>query len=64
MKKETEGRRSFLKQIMAGSAVIAGVTAVIKPARASIGSAVTDQGSETLYQETDDFKKYYESLRS
>lgn len=64
MKKETEGRRSFLKHIVAGSAVFAGVAAAKKPAHAGTGSTDTEQGSETLYKETDDFKKYYDSLRS
>ena len=50
MKKEAEGRRSFLKHIMAGSAVIAGVAAAKKPAQANTGATAIDQGSETLYK--------------
>lgn len=63
MKQEKEGRRSFLKNILAGSAVAAGVAAGKKPAQAKTIQA-EKQDTEVLYQETDAFKKYYEALRS
>lgn len=63
MKKEQEKRRSFLKHILAGTAVVMGSAAVIKPARAK--SATVPKGSdEILYHESEDFKKYYDSIRS
>ncbi len=63
MKQEKEGRRSFLKNILAGSAVAAGVAAGKKPAQAKTVQT-EQQGAEILYRETDAFKKYYETLRS
>jgi len=63
MEQEKKERRSFLKHILAGSAVLTGATAAVKPARAGTSQKI-DQGSETLYQESDAFKKYYKSLRS
>ena len=63
MKKEKEGRRAFLKNILAGSAVAAGVAAGTKPAQAKT-TGTAKQGDEILYRETEDFKKYYDTLRS
>ncbi len=63
MKQEKEGRRSFLKNILAGSAVAAGVVAGTKPAQAKTALTET-QSDEVLYHETDAFKKYYKTLRS
>ena len=64
MKKNEEGRRSFLKHVLAGSAVVAGVAATRKPATAGQKLDFDRGESDILYKETDDFKKYYESLRS
>ncbi len=64
MKKNEEGRRSFLKHVLAGSAVVAGVAATRKPATARKNLELDGGGSEVLYKETDEFKKYYESIRS
>ncbi len=64
MKKQGDGnRRSFLKHMLAGTAAVVGTAAVIKPAKARPVnvSAGTD---ETLYRETEAFKKYYKSIRS
>ena len=63
MENEKKQRRSFLKHILAGSAVLAGTAAAIKPARAGTKSEL--KGSdEILYHESEAFKKYYDSLRS
>lgn len=59
MKKAEDNRRSFLKHILAATAVVAGSAAIVRPAKAK-----PVQGSnETLYRESDDFKKYYKSLK-
>ncbi len=63
MEKEKKERRSFLKHILAGSAVLAGTAAAVKPARAGTSQTV-DQRGEILYHESESFKKYYKSLRS
>lgn len=61
MKKDETGRRSFLKQLVAGSAVAAtvfhGKTANAKEQES------TRQTDEILYRESEDFKDYYKSLR-
>lgn len=64
MEKDQDKRRSFLKHIVAGAAVIAGSVAAIKPARAGKQAAASREGDETCYQESENFKKYYDSLRS
>jgi hypothetical protein len=64
MKKNEEGRRSFLRHVLAGSAVVAGIAATRKPASAGKHPNGTPDGQDVLYRETDEFKKYYESLRS
>ena len=64
MKKEEEGRRSFLKHVLAGTAVVAGVAATRKSASARQQLEADHRKSEVLYKETDAFKKYYESVRS
>ncbi len=63
MENEKKERRSFLKHILAGSAVLAATGAAIKPARAGTSQTV-DDSNEVLYEESDSFKKYYKSLRS
>ncbi|THB75800.1 MAG: twin-arginine translocation signal domain-containing protein [Desulfobulbaceae bacterium] len=64
MKKEQKKRRSFLKHILAGSAVVAGAAAIVKPAKAESGLPRGPQSDEVLYHESENFKKYYKSLRS
>jgi hypothetical protein len=62
MKQNDDKRRSFLKQIFAGSAIIAGSALVGKKAQAR--EAMEDKcPDEVLYRKTDAFKKYYDSLR-
>jgi len=61
MKKEQDKRRSFLKHILAGTAVVMGTAAAIKPAKAKSAS-VRKNSDEVLYHESESFKKYYESL--
>ena len=63
MENEKKERRSFLKQILAGTAVVAGTAAAIKPARAGT-EKVVKHNDEVLYHESGSFKKYYDSLRS
>jgi hypothetical protein len=63
MENEKKQRRSFLKHILAGSAVLAGAAAAIKPARATTSNSFNSD-DEVLYRESDSFKKYYKSLRS
>lgn len=61
-------RRSFLKQLLAGTAAMVGTAAVVKSAKASSAKSGPVQSAggagETLYRETEDFRKYYKSLRS
>jgi len=62
MQQNDESRRSFLKQVLAGSAVVAGAALTEKKARA--GEAVkTQKSGEILYRESKAFTKYYDSLR-
>ncbi len=61
MKQDKGERRSFLKHMLAGSAVAAGAVVSSKSAKAQ--SKATQKNKETLYQETEAFKRYYESLR-
>ena len=62
MQQNDESRRSFLKQVLAGSAVAAGAALTGKKVRAGekIKTRVSD---EVLYRESEAFKKYYDSLR-
>ncbi len=63
MKEEKEVRRSFLKHILAGSAVVATAFAGKKTAKAKMSSSI-EEGDEVLYKESEDFKKYYKSISS
>lgn len=62
MKKEQDKRRSFLKHILAGTAVVVGTAAALKPAKANPGPAA-QHTDDILYHESENFKKYYKSLR-
>jgi hypothetical protein len=62
MKQNDDKRRSFLKQIFAGTAVVAGSAIVGRRAKAQ-GNAAGKRPDEVLYTKSDAFKKYYESLR-
>lgn len=64
MEKKEDGRRSFLKHVLAGTAIVAGVAATKKNATAKKNLQTGNGDSETLYRETEEFKKYYESIRS
>ncbi|MEE4241870.1 MAG: twin-arginine translocation signal domain-containing protein [Desulfopila sp.] len=64
MKKDQDKRRSFLKHILAGAAVVAGSVAAIKPAKAKSLQQPIQGRDDVLYHESDSFKKYYDSLRS
>ena len=63
MKQEKEERRSFLKHILAGSAVVAGVAVTRKQVQAGTVSE-NRVSKDVLYRETDHFKKHYQSWRS
>jgi hypothetical protein len=63
MKQEEDKRRSFLKHILAGTAAVIGTAAIVRPAQAKSVSPV-GQTNETLYHESENFKRYYKSLRS
>jgi hypothetical protein len=63
MKKEEDKRRSFLKHILAGTAAVMGSAAIVRPAK-SKSAAKIDLSNETLYHESESFKKYYKNLRS
>ena len=62
MQQNDENRRSFLKQVLAGSAVATGAALTGKKARAK-ESKTAQRSDEVLYQETEAFKNYYKSLR-
>lgn len=62
MTQEKDKRRSFLKHILAGSVVVAGAAAAVKPAKAA--KEQMHSSDDVLYRESEDFKKYYKSLRS
>ena len=62
MKNEQDRRRSFLKHLLAGAAVVAGSVAAIRPAKAKTEATVKGSG-DVLYHESESFKKYYDSLR-
>lgn len=62
MKQNDDKRRSFLKQIFAGTAVVAGSAMIGRKAKAR-ESAAEKRPDEVLYTKSDAFKKYYESLR-
>jgi len=61
MKKEEDKRRSFLKHILAGTAAVVGTAAIVRPAKAKSASTISNS-DETLYHESDNFKKYYKTL--
>ncbi len=66
MNNEEDKRRSFLKHILVGTAAVIGTAAIVKPVKAQPvqpGSTVKSSG-ETLYHESESFKKYYQTLRS
>ncbi len=62
MKETDDKRRSFLKQLAVGSAIAAGSALLGK----KVSARETDRKKrpdEILYRKTDDFKRYYDSLR-
>ena len=62
MKNNEDSRRTFLKSLLAGSAVAAGVASTAKPSRAAVQKQRQMTEQEILYRETDEFKRYYKSL--
>jgi hypothetical protein len=63
MKQEEDQRRFFLKHILAGTAVVAGTAAMAGSASAKPAPPV-GRSVETLYHESENFRKYYKNLRS
>ena len=66
MQTERQGkrRRSFIKGLVAGSAVLAGLFPRKDRAVAEQGQEGATVSQEVLYRETREFRKYYETLRS
>lgn len=62
MHQNDEGRRSFLKRILAGSAVATTVALKANSAKAAKQNTA-QRPEEILYRETEAFKSYYKSLR-
>lgn len=62
MQKDKDKRRSFLKHVLAGAAVVVGSAAAIKPAKAGPVSKAKEN-DDILYHESESFKKYYDSLK-
>lgn len=62
MKKEEGKRRSFLKHVLAGSAVVAGAAMIVRPAKAKTAKPQMIDQEDVLYHESEEFKKYYKSL--
>lgn len=62
MTENDDKRRSFLKQVVAGTAIIAGSAVAGKKVQAQ-EAAKSARPDEVLYHESEAFKKYYESLR-
>ncbi|PIE56900.1 MAG: hypothetical protein CSA34_00935 [Desulfobulbus propionicus] len=60
MQQEDNNRRSFLKHLLAGSAVMTGTVLAARKTRAQ---QPVQRPTETLYTESEAFKRYYESLR-
>jgi len=64
MKKKIEdNRRSFLKHVLAGTSTVFVVAASVRPAKAK-SAPMLCRLDETLYHESESFKKYYKTLRS
>jgi len=63
-KKEEDSRRSFLKHALAGTSALAGIAAIVRPAKAVKSAPMLNRLDETLYHESESFKKYYKTLRS
>ena len=63
MKEDKDKRRSFLKHVLAGAAVVVGSAAAIKPAKAKT-AVQPEECNDILYRESESFKKYYDSLKS
>lgn len=62
MKHEDGRRRSFLKQLVVASAVVAGSALPGKKLQAK-ETGPGNHPDEVLYKKTDAFQKYYDSLR-
>ena len=56
-------RRVFLKHALTGTVVALGAAALNRPA-ASRPASVGNRPDEILYHESEDFQKYYKTLKS
>jgi hypothetical protein len=63
MQNEKKERRSFLKHILAGSAVLGWYSRCDKTGESGNSQAHRLKTDEILYHESEAFKKYYDSLR-
>ncbi len=72
MKKDHGSRRTFLKSVLAGSAVAAGAVTVMTSGRDTGSTAVAGNGpaagkggyEEILHRNTEEFRRYYETLKA
>jgi hypothetical protein len=62
-KQEYDNRRSYLKYVLAGTVAGAATAAIVRTAQAN-SAPVSNHLDETLYHESEAFKKYYNTLRS
>jgi len=62
MKENDDRRRSFLKQMLAGTAIIASSAVSGRKAQANEVER-NKRPQEVLYKKSDAFQKYYDSLR-
>lgn len=60
---EPKERRSFLKGMLAGSLALAGLASGTRKGRASQAEEGKAHSDEVLYRETEEFRRYYQSLR-
>ncbi len=62
--KRDHGRRSFIREMVAGTALLAGLFSFRDKAEAGQAEKQAELPREVLYRETEEFRKYYDMLRS
>lgn len=62
MEKKKDERRSFLKHILIGTGAAVTTAAIARPAKSKPAHHM-DDSDETLYSSSDNFEKYYKTLR-
>ncbi len=64
-KKDQDNRRSYLKYVLAGTVAGVATAAMVRTAQANSAPVSNHlDETETLYHESDAFKKYYKTLKS